>query len=75
MYPQLGLVFGIEHISTGKYGHATWLYIDVLVQDCSNLSALAMELLQSCCNASNWVIVKMFTVKLEITHMCPICYA
>ena len=29
----------------------TWVYINGLVQDCSNSSALAMELLQSCTNS------------------------
>ena len=31
---------------------ALWLYIDALVQDCSNSSALAMELLQCCTKPS-----------------------
>ena len=36
-------------------GSALWMkaYIDVLVQDCSNSSALAMELLQSCTKPPN----------------------
>ena len=32
-------------------------YIDGLAQDCSNSSALAMELLQSCTKSSTWTIM------------------
>ena len=31
-----------------------WYHIDGLAQDCSNYSALAMELLQSCSKPSIW---------------------
>ena len=42
-------------ISVVMMGHSsTQLYIDGLVQDYSNSSALAMELLQSCTNPSIW---------------------
>ena len=39
------------------YPYALWLlhcHFDDLVQDCSNSSALAMELLQSCTKPSIW---------------------
>ena len=51
------------HSTCQHYGQitATVLYIDGLVQDCSNSSALAMELLQSCTKPSicAWLEIKL----------------
>ena len=41
---------------------STLLYIDGLVQDCSNSSALAMELLQSCAKPSIYACTDFWIV-------------
>ena len=49
-------------------------HIDGLVQDCSNFSALAMELLQSCTKPSICDNTVNFTVDVVLwTELCPHC--
>ena len=49
-------------------------HIDGLVQDCSNSSALAMELLQSCTKPSICDKTVNFTVDVVLwTELCPHC--
>ena len=48
---------------------AKWCHIDGLVQDCSNSSALAMELLQSCTKPLIWHY-KTWSVLVQITACC-----
>ena len=49
-------------------------YIDGLVQDCSNSSALALELLQSCTKPSMYTYIYCTVKHLEVTeknvHLC-----
>ena len=45
------------------------LHVDGLVQDCSNSSALAMELLQSCSKPSMWCVIDLTMPLLSIK--CP----
>ena len=40
-------------------------YIDGLAQDCSNSSALAMELLQSCSKSSNIIVYSTTSAQVE----------
>ena len=49
------------------------LTIDGLVQDCSNSSALAMELLQSFAKPSIWCFVKMFREFTGVIILFPNC--
>ena len=44
-------IYGSHHVRL-IWSLLSWNYIDGLVQDCSNSSALAMELLQSCAKSS-----------------------
>ena len=52
---------------TCKAGNITWIYIDGLVQDCGNSSALALELPQSCTKPSiNTVELLQSCIKLSV---------
>ena len=46
------------------------IYIDGLVQNCSNSSVLAMELLQSCTKSSIYIyiIIRWLSAKLQYLH-------
>ena len=46
-------------------------YIDGLVQDCSNSSALAMELLQSCTKSSIYLISICLFLRNKEGHFMP----
>ena len=50
---------------THSHGHPLIYHIDGFVQDCSNSSVSAMELLQSCANPSTWLLSVPGSIKIH----------
>ena len=78
--PQMGPIGGVSGICHDDYHRITSVlficeYIDGLMQDCSNSSTLAMELLQSCTKPSIWCCINdMYTVYSSITNSCNVLW-
>ena len=71
--------WGVSDGSVGQISGQHWFgeqHIDDLVQDCSNSSALAMELLQSCTKPSISSIIMISSITVAIMMSCIfICYS